>query len=54
MLDNEYLLRNADGRLEFSPGFDYIALDLRNLLSSDVRSSILSLIKSAPGEHSAG
>ena len=48
LLDKEYLCRNAGGRLEFAPGFDYVALDLRNLLSTEVRSSILSLIKTAP------
>ncbi len=53
MLENEYLLRSEEGRLEFAPGFDYVALDLRNLLSTEVRSSILSLIKTPP-EHEDG
>lgn len=48
MLDNDYLTRNDSDQLEFAPGFNYISLDLRNLLSTEVRSSILALIKSAP------
>lgn len=48
MLENEYLTKNEHEQLEFAPGFNYISLDLRNLLSTEVRSSILSLIKAAP------
>ncbi len=48
MLDNEYLVKNNEEQLEFAQDFNYINLDLRNLLSTEVRSSILSLIKSAP------
>ena len=48
MLDNDYLVKNDEQRLEFAQGFNYVSLDLRNLLSTEVRSSILSLIKSAP------
>ena len=48
MFDSAYLLRNDEGGLEFAPGFDYVSLDLRNLLSTEVRSSILSLIKTSP------
>ena len=48
MLENEYLVRNAQLQLEFKQGFSYTGLDLRNLLSTEVRSSILSLIKANP------
>ncbi len=48
MLEKEYLVRNELDQLEFSPGFDYVSLDLRNLLSSEVRSSILALIRITP------
>jgi len=48
MVDNEYLLRNDKQQLEFAPEFDYISLDLRNLLSTEVRSSILSIVKNTP------
>ncbi len=48
MLENDYLVKNSKGQLEFASEFDYVSLDLRNLLSTEVRSSILSLIKSAP------
>ena len=48
MLENEYLVKNKKDQLEFAQGFNYVSLDLRNLLSTEVRSSILSLIKSAP------
>lgn len=50
MLENEYLRKNEHQQLEFSPGFNYVSLDLRNLLSTEVRSSILSLVKAAPHE----
>ena len=50
MLDNEYLQKNDQQQLEFTPGFNYLSLDLRNLLSTEVRSSILSLVKAAPHE----
>ena len=48
MLEKEYLIKNDNDRLEFAQGFNFVSLDLRNLLSTEVRSSILSLIKSAP------
>ncbi|MDH3630865.1 MAG: glycerol-3-phosphate 1-O-acyltransferase PlsB [Gammaproteobacteria bacterium] len=48
MLENEYLVKNDQEQLEFATEFDYVSLDLRNLLSTEVRSSILSLIKAAP------
>ncbi len=48
MLENEYLVKNDQEQLEFAPGFNYVSLDLRNLLSTEVRSSILSLIKAVP------
>ena len=48
MLENEYLVKNDQQQLEFASGFNYVSLDLRNLLSTEVRSSILSLIKAAP------
>ena len=41
-------LRTDDRQLVFAPGFNYVSLDLRNLLGTEVRSSILSLIKSTP------
>jgi glycerol-3-phosphate O-acyltransferase len=48
MVDSGYLRRNQSQQLEFAPGFDYVSLDLRNLLSTEVRSSILSIIKTSP------
>ena len=48
MVDSEYLLRDDQQQLQFAPGFDYISLDLRNLLSTEVRSSILSIVKNTP------
>ncbi|MBT8437339.1 MAG: glycerol-3-phosphate 1-O-acyltransferase PlsB [Gammaproteobacteria bacterium] len=48
MLENEYLVKNDQQQLEFATEFDYVSLDVRNLLSTEVRSSILSLIKSTP------
>ena len=48
MLENEYLVKNDELQLEFKQGFKYASLDLHNLLSAEVRSSILSLIKSNP------
>ena len=48
MIEGEYLVENADGGLGFAEGFDYVSLDLRNLLSTEVRSSILALIKATP------
>lgn len=50
MLENEYLRKNEQQQLEFSPGFNHVSLDLRNLLSTEVRSSIQSLVKAAPRE----
>jgi glycerol-3-phosphate O-acyltransferase len=48
MVDSEYLLRNSEQQLEFAANFDYVSLDLRNLLSTEVRSSILSIVKTTP------
>ena len=48
MLEKQYLVKNDQDQLEFAPGFSYVRLDLRNLLSTEVRSTILSLIKSVP------
>lgn len=44
MLENGYLVKNDQQQLNFTPGFKYVSLDLRSLLSTEVRSSILSLI----------
>jgi glycerol-3-phosphate O-acyltransferase len=52
MLEHEYLVKNDQLQLEFKPGFSYASLDLRNLLSTDVRSSILSLIRASMGSDS--
>jgi glycerol-3-phosphate O-acyltransferase len=48
MIEHEYLRRNESQQLEFAPGFDYVSLDLRNLLSTEVRSSILAIIRTSP------
>jgi glycerol-3-phosphate O-acyltransferase len=48
MIDRGYLRRDKNQLLEFSPGFDYVSLDLRNLLSTEVRSSILAIIRTSP------
>ena len=48
MIANEYLIEDDDGCLGFAKEFDYVSLDLRNLLSTEVRSSILALIKATP------
>ena len=47
MFEQAYLVRNEIGQLEFARDFDYVSLDLRNLLSTEVRSSILSLIRTS-------
>ncbi len=47
MFENEYLVKNEKQQLEFAQSFNYVSLDLRNLLSTEVRSSILSLINSS-------
>ena len=47
-LERGYLVKNDQLQLELKQGFNYANLDLRNLLSTEVRSSILSLIKSTP------
>jgi len=47
-LEREYLVKNDQLQLELKQGFNYTNLDLRNLLSTEVRSSILSLIKANP------
>ena len=48
MLEREYLVKNDQSQLEFKPGFSYAGLDLRNLLSTEIRGSIRSLIKATP------
>ena len=48
MVDIGYLLRNNEQQLEFAADFDYVSLDLRNLLSTEVRNSILSIVKTTP------
>jgi len=48
MIEKSYLVKNRYDQLEFSQDFDYVRLDLRNLLSTEVRSGIQSLIKAAP------
>jgi glycerol-3-phosphate O-acyltransferase len=48
LLENGYLVKNDQSQLEFRQGFNYTSLDLRNLLSTEVRSSILSLVKANP------
>ena len=53
MLENEYLVENDQLQLEFKQGFNYASLDLRNLLSSEVRTGILSLIKANPHQQSS-
>ncbi len=47
MLEEKYLILNCQQKLEFAPDFDYIRLDLRNLLSTEVRSSIQALISAS-------
>jgi glycerol-3-phosphate O-acyltransferase len=47
-LASEYLVKNDQLQLELKQGFNYANLDLHNLLSTEVRSSILSLIKTTP------
>ena len=46
LLELNYLQRNAEQKLQFVPDFEHVQLDLRNLLSTEVRSSILSIMKS--------
>ncbi len=48
MIEYEYLVRNDQQQLGFTMGFDYVSLDLRNLLSTEIRGSILSVIKTSP------
>ena len=48
LLDQGYLQQNDKRELVFDPDFDFVRLDVRNLLSTEVRSSILSLIKTSP------
>ncbi len=45
MIENEYLVVNDQDQLEFAEDFDYLRVDIRSLLSAEVRSSILSLIR---------
>lgn len=44
MLDAGYLLKNTEQQLIFSKEFRFISVDLRGLLSHEIRSSILALI----------
>jgi glycerol-3-phosphate O-acyltransferase len=44
MIKLNYLVKNAQGALVFSEGFELINLDTRSLLSIDVRNSILTLV----------
>lgn len=45
MIELDYLVENEDGSLRFSDSFDQISLDIRNLLSFEVRCTILSMIR---------
>ena len=45
MIDLEYLYKNGDNALEFSETFDHISIDIRSLLSFEVRSTILSMMR---------
>ena len=40
----EYVSKNEDGRLQFSENFNQINLDIRTLLSVEVRASILQML----------
>ena len=48
LLDQGYLCHDDDKRLVFDPDFDFVNLDVRNLLSTEVRSSILAIIRASP------
>ena len=48
LLEQQYLQRNAQEKLVFAPGFDFVRLDLRHLLSTEVRGSILAIAKTSP------
>ena len=54
MIEMGYLARNEEDLITFAPGFDYVSLDLRNLLSTEVRSSILAIIKTHPHDLAHG
>ncbi|MDH5353599.1 MAG: glycerol-3-phosphate 1-O-acyltransferase PlsB [Gammaproteobacteria bacterium] len=45
MLELDYLMENEDGSLRFSDDFDQINLDIRSLLSFEVRCTILAMIR---------
>ena len=45
MLRLDYLVENEDGSLRFSDNFDQISLDIRSLLSFEVRCTILAMIR---------
>jgi len=45
MIDLNYLQKNEDETLEFSESFNHINLDIRSLLSIEVRSTILAVIR---------
>ena len=48
LLQQAYLQHDNEGKLVFAPDFDFVRLDLRNLLSTEVRSSILSIVNTTP------
>lgn len=45
MIELDYLVENEDGRLEFSDDFNQVNLDIRGLLSFEVRCTILAMIR---------
>ena len=45
MIDLSYLQKNSDEALEFSESFNHINLDIRSLLSIEVRGTILEVIR---------
>lgn len=45
MIELDYLSKNEDETLGFSDSFEHINLDIRNLLSYEVRSTILAMIR---------
>jgi len=45
MIDLEYLEKNAEDALVFADAFDHISIDIRSLLSFEIRCTILSMIR---------
>lgn len=45
MIERDYLIENEDETLGFSDAFDHISLDIRSLLSFEVRCTILAMIR---------